>query len=104
MMMATPIAAMPTRRSRSRRTLPLVPLRDQPWRSHAACRGVDAEVFHPDNDDDAGPAKAVCAECLVRSDCLDHALDAPETYGVWGGMTASERRRVLRGEEAPASS
>lgn len=68
------------------------------WRKRAACRGIDVEIFYPatDEDDDAEPAKAVCAECPVRQTCLEHALAHREREGVWGGTTERERRRILR--------
>jgi WhiB family transcriptional regulator, redox-sensing transcriptional regulator len=68
------------------------------WRKRAACRGIDVEIFYPatDEDDDAEPAKAVCAECPVRQTCLEHALAHREREGIWGGTTERERRRILR--------
>ncbi len=68
----------------------------QVWRQHAACRGVSPQLFHPDADDDAEMAKAICARCPVRVTCLEHALTADEAFGVWGGTTERERRRILR--------
>lgn len=66
------------------------------WRMLGACRGLDASIFYPDEDDDAEDAKAVCAECGVRSACLEHALSSREKAGVWGGATERERRRIIR--------
>jgi WhiB family transcriptional regulator, redox-sensing transcriptional regulator len=66
------------------------------WRSQARCRGVDPEIFHPSDEDDGVEAKAICAVCPVREPCLEYALTAREKDGVWGGLTARERRRVLR--------
>jgi WhiB family redox-sensing transcriptional regulator len=67
------------------------------WRNLARCRGVDPEIFHPVNDDaGADEAKAICAACAVREPCLEYALATREKDGVWGGLTARERRRVLR--------
>lgn len=77
------------------RVLPtLSPL--ETWRDLARCRGVDPLVFHPVNEDDADEAKAICALCPVQEACLEYALDAREKDGVWGGLTARERRRVIR--------
>jgi WhiB family redox-sensing transcriptional regulator len=71
------------------------------WTDHAACRGSDPEVFFPVGY--AGPAldqeamaKAICAGCSVRTDCLEWALRAGEPDGVWGGTTPEERRRLRR--------
>jgi WhiB family transcriptional regulator, redox-sensing transcriptional regulator len=68
------------------------------WRRHAACRGLDVEVFYPDTEDeaDAAEAKAVCGQCTVRETCLEHALAHREREGVWGGTTERERRRIVR--------
>ena len=66
------------------------------WRDHAMCRGADPEIFHPHNDESAERAKELCARCPVREACLEYALVAREKDGVWGGLTARERRRILR--------
>lgn len=66
------------------------------WRARARCRGVDPVVFHPVNEDDGDEAKAICALCPVREACLEYAIVAREKDGVWGGLTARERRRVIR--------
>lgn len=71
------------------------------WQLHAACRGVDSSVFfHPDGE--RGSAKAVrersakvlCASCPVLIECREHALRVREPFGVWGGLTESEREKV----------
>lgn len=69
---------------------------NQSWRQHAACRGLDPEIFYPVSDDDAEVAKAVCEQCAVRQTCLEHALSIREKDGVWGGCTEKERRRIIR--------
>lgn len=66
------------------------------WRMLGACRGLDAGVFYPDDDDEAEVAKHVCEECHVREACLEYALTRREKIGVWGGATERERRRILR--------
>ena len=66
------------------------------WRQRAACRGVDPDIFYPVSDDDAGAAKAICAQCPVREACLEYALVNRERDGVWGGATERERRRIVR--------
>ena len=66
------------------------------WRRHAACRGLDPEIFFPALDDDVDDAKAVCTSCSVRETCLEFALQVREKEGVWGGATEKERRRILR--------
>jgi WhiB family transcriptional regulator, redox-sensing transcriptional regulator len=76
------------------------------WWSRAACKSADPDVFFPISG--SGPAlaqvdsaKAVCAACQVRGDCLRYALAAGTLQGVWGGMT-EEERRLLRQREAKA--
>ena len=69
---------------------------DLAWRRHAACRGLDPEIFYPALDDDVVDAKVVCDSCLVQETCLEFALTIREKEGVWGGATEKERRRILR--------
>jgi WhiB family redox-sensing transcriptional regulator len=66
------------------------------WRDRAACRGLDPDIFYPVSDDDAEPAKEICAVCPVREACLEYALANRERDGVWGGATERERRRMIR--------
>ena len=66
------------------------------WRQRGACKGLDPTTFYPLTDEEAGPAKAVCASCPVKDVCLEFALDTREAEGIWGGTTARERRRLLR--------
>jgi WhiB family transcriptional regulator, redox-sensing transcriptional regulator len=76
------------------------------WWALAACQYADPDLFFPVSG--MGPvraqlvgAKAVCARCPVRSDCLRYALAAGPVQGVWGG-TSEEERRLLRQREAKA--
>jgi WhiB family redox-sensing transcriptional regulator len=68
------------------------------WVKKAACREPDVNPrwFHAEDlfSGDREKALAVCATCPVRSDCLQHAIDVNETYGVWGGLTAPERHQL----------
>ncbi len=66
------------------------------WRNLARCKGVDPVIVHPVNEDDADEAKAICELCPVREPCLEYAVTAREKDGVWGGLTARERRRLIR--------
>lgn len=66
------------------------------WRTHAACSGLEPEVFYPVSEEQAEEAKAICRECPVREPCLDYALANRERDGVWGGATERERRRMIR--------
>lgn len=67
-----------------------------PWRLHAACRGVDPDIFYPAMEEAAEAAKAICDQCPVRQPCLEFALANREREGVWGGATERDRRRMLR--------
>lgn len=69
----------------------------QRWRAQAACRGLDSEVFFPDDDgEESELAKKVCGSCEVQDSCLSYALRNREKGGVWGGATERERRRIVR--------
>jgi WhiB family redox-sensing transcriptional regulator len=68
---------------------------------NAACATEDPAVFFPTGNSDAtaaqvAVAKAICARCPVREDCLDFALLTNQQYGVWGGMDEDERRALRR--------
>lgn len=63
------------------------------WMDKALCREVDPELFHPTKESNfAHRAKAVCAQCKVRSECLSWGLENPDMQGVLGGMTERERK------------
>ncbi|MCX2969111.1 MULTISPECIES: WhiB family transcriptional regulator [Streptomyces] len=73
-----------------------------PWHSEAVCRRDEAGLFFAPSKEPTAErlareqaAKAVCARCPVLVECREHALTQPEPYGVWGGLTAAERRVVL---------
>jgi len=75
---------------------------DAPWHTEAVCRRDEAGLFFaPSKEPTAArlsreeAAKRVCARCPVMVECREHALLLPEPYGVWGGLTAAERRVVL---------
>ena len=62
----------------------------------AACQGADTSVFFPVSDTFAGEAKAICAGCPVAGACLEYAIATRQPDGVWGGLTAVERHRLIR--------
>jgi len=78
------------------RTLPQNPTPPDVWQERAACYGIDPDVFFPPSEEDAGPALTYCRVCSIRSECLAWALKNGERYGVWGGTTEQQRRRVIR--------
>ena len=71
-------------------------LQELKWWDLGACRGLDASVFYPDDDEGAEAAKAICADCSVKATCLDYALSVREKAGIWGGATERDRRRMIR--------
>lgn len=73
------------------------------WHDQAACRGLEAQIFYPADDEEAESAKRVCGDCHVREHCLEHALSQRERDGVWGGCTEKERRRIQRQRRRRAS-
>ena len=73
----------------------LFSLRPQ-WFRWASCIGVDPELFFSTCGDRTDEAKAVCAECPVSEECLAFALATREKFGIWGGMSERERRRLRR--------
>lgn len=68
------------------------PAREPDWRQ-AACEGYDRDLFFDDQHTLA--ALAICEPCPIRRPCLEWALSRGEAFGVWGGATAEQRRRML---------
>jgi len=72
------------------------PAEDQPWWERAACLGRDADCFFPEKGGSTRDAKRICAGCEVRLECLEYALANDERFGIWGGLSERERRRLKR--------
>lgn len=68
------------------------------WKMGAACLGVDPDLFFPERGENAdnAEAKRICRSCPVQVECLDYALENREIYGIWGGTSERERRRIRR--------
>jgi WhiB family redox-sensing transcriptional regulator len=66
------------------------------WQDFANCLGVDPDLFFPERGASTREAKEVCRGCVVREDCLEYALANGEKFGIWGGMSERERRRIRR--------
>ena len=73
------------------------------WQLASLCRGVDSSIFfHPDGERGLARAKrearakALCAQCPVLDQCRAHAVAVNEPYGIWGGMSESERVSAVR--------
>ncbi len=69
---------------------------DLSWQAYAACMGVDPDLFFPERGASTREAKAVCGRCAVRTECLEYALANAEKFGIWGGMSERERRRIRK--------
>lgn len=66
------------------------------WQEKALCAQTDPEAFFPEKGGSTREAKKVCLSCEVRSECLDYALKNDERFGIWGGLSERERRRIRR--------
>ena len=66
------------------------------WQDFANCLGVDPDLFFPERGASTREAKEVCKGCVVREDCLEYALANGEKFGIWGGLSERERRRIRR--------
>ena len=75
---------------------PLQPTTDQ-WQDRALCAQTDPEAFFPEKGGSTREAKKICLGCEVRSECLEYALAHDERFGIWGGLSERERRRLKRG-------
>src|SRR5713226_8446014 len=93
--------------SQVRRQSAVLPRPNWGWQDAAACRGEDLLLFfgpdgerQPEREIRERKAKAICAACPVRLECLDYAVSRPEKYGTWGGLNederSAERRRRMR--------
>jgi WhiB family redox-sensing transcriptional regulator len=67
-----------------------------PWQEEALCAQTDPEAFFPEKGGSTREAKRVCGRCDVRNDCLEYALAHDERFGIWGGLSERERRRLKR--------
>ena len=70
---------------------------DQGWQEQALCAETDPEAFFPEKGGSTREAKRICLGCEVKDACLDYALANDERFGIWGGLSERERRRLKRG-------
>lgn len=66
------------------------------WHEAALCAQTDPEAFFPEKGGSTREAKKVCQSCEVRRECLEYALANDERFGIWGGMSERERRKLKR--------
>ncbi|GAA1876247.1 hypothetical protein GCM10009836_67010 [Pseudonocardia ailaonensis] len=69
---------------------------EQEWQERALCAQTDPEAFFPEKGGSTREAKRICAGCEVRAECLEYALAQDERFGIWGGLSERERRRLRR--------
>lgn len=98
----------PTATTNNRPQLSLVPdriedfpedseLTEDQWQERALCAQTDPEAFFPEKGGSTREAKRICQGCEVRDECLEYALANDERFGIWGGLSERERRRLKRG-------
>ena len=93
-------------RSADRGTVPSTPVLGSPlgqgdedaqsWQEQALCAETDPEAFFPEKGGSTREAKKICTGCEVKAECLEYALSNDERFGIWGGLSERERRRLRR--------
>ena len=68
----------------------------QSWQERALCAETDPEAFFPEKGGSTREAKKICTGCEVKAECLEYALSNDERFGIWGGLSERERRRLRR--------
>lgn len=66
------------------------------WQADALCAQTDPEAFFPEKGGSTRDAKRICNQCEVKSECLEYALKNDERFGIWGGLSERERRKLKR--------
>lgn len=66
------------------------------WQTKAKCKGKSASVFYPQRGVPSASAVAMCRSCEVRVECLEYAISNNEEFGIWGGLSERERRKLQR--------
>lgn len=84
-------------------TLPYLVLGPPEWAIDGVCAQTDPDAFFPEKGGSTREAKAICATCPVQVACLEYALDHDERFGVWGGKSERERRRIKAAREGAAA-
>jgi WhiB family redox-sensing transcriptional regulator len=69
---------------------------DTEWMGNGKCKDLDPTIFFPNDWVGVQVAQRICADCPVKSPCLEYALANRVDHGVWGGASERERRRILR--------
>lgn len=66
------------------------------WQADALCAQTDPEAFFPEKGGSTRDAKQICQTCDVQSQCLEYALENDERFGIWGGLSERERRKLRK--------
>lgn len=66
------------------------------WQERALCAQTDPDAFFPEKGGSTREAKKTCLTCEVRDDCLEYALANDERFGIWGGLSERERRKLKK--------
>ena len=66
------------------------------WQEQALCAQTDPEAFFPEKGGSTRDAKRICESCDVRQQCLEYALENDERFGIWGGLSERERRKLKK--------
>ncbi|MER5608227.1 WhiB family transcriptional regulator [Micromonospora tulbaghiae] len=66
------------------------------WHERSLCSQTDPEAFFPEKGGSTREAKRVCSRCEVKTECLGYALGHDERFGIWGGLSERERRKLKR--------
>ena len=70
------------------------------WQTDALCAQTDPEAFFPEKGGSTRDAKRICTTCEVKAQCLEYALQNDERFGIWGGLSERERRRLRRSSKS----
>jgi WhiB family redox-sensing transcriptional regulator len=66
------------------------------WQADSLCAQTDPEAFFPEKGGSTREAKKICTSCEVRTQCLEYALENDERFGIWGGLSERERRKLRK--------
>ncbi|MBC7590505.1 MAG: WhiB family transcriptional regulator [Salinibacterium sp.] len=66
------------------------------WQTDSLCAQTDPEAFFPEKGGSTRDAKKICTSCEVRNQCLEYALENDERFGIWGGLSERERRKLRK--------
>ncbi|MDE2386384.1 MAG: WhiB family transcriptional regulator [Actinomycetales bacterium] len=66
------------------------------WQADAICAQTDPEAFFPEKGGSTRDAKRICTGCDVKQQCLEYALANDERFGIWGGLSERERRKLKK--------